>query len=73
MSGDHTGPSELFLIGQQVDLFTEFIHQKCQLCNSIRIQILCPLVTGNLPYIGINHVETGVQAVLFSLVIPMYR
>lgn len=51
----------LFLASKQTDFLAEFIHQKIQFCHSFGVQLLCVLMAGNLPYVGIDHVDAGVQ------------
>ena len=51
----------LFLASKQIDFLAELIHQKIQFCHSFGVQLLCVLMAGNLPYVGIDHVDAGVQ------------
>ena len=51
----------LFLASKQTDFLAEFIHQKIQFCHSFGVQLLCVLMAGNLPHVGIDHVDAGVQ------------
>lgn len=51
----------LFLASKQIDFLAELIHQKIQLCHSFGVQLLCVLMAGNLLYVGIDHVDAGVQ------------
>lgn len=51
----------LFLASKQIDFLAELIHQKIQFCHSFGVQLLCVLMAGNLPHVGIYHVDAGVQ------------
>ena len=54
----------LFLASKQIDFLAELIHQKIQFCHSFGVQLLCVLMAGNLPHVGIDHVDAGMQGVV---------